>query len=245
MENNIDSSRLENDPDLIPLLSKGATLLACLCFAHWIRGFEPTDIGLFFKLSEEEVGINIAHVKQLLPSEILASQIQIRDEIKAIQKRSEERKQESSKGSALSVEDLMERGQNPAYLLRKLREEINENISIQVEELRFRDGTHNIHERADDGSLENDLSRISKLRMKTDSETGKSGRPLGNETRKSNDDKAISNDRKKNLKVKRITIRIDTIILEELQKHIHNADLDVSKAVREAIVQYLEAYSID
>jgi hypothetical protein len=236
MENNIDSSRLKNDPDLIPLLDKGATLLACLCFAHWVRGFEPIDIGLYFKLSEEEVEDNIALVKQLLPSDVLEAQIQIRAEIKAIQKRTEERSRRWSKDLNLSAKEILARGQNPAHLLRKFREEISTDIPSQIKDLRTKDGPTSINEEAADRSLEGDLQKITRLRNEA---TNLNQPPAGGATLEpdANKGKGIEKRRKQ----RRITIRLESGVLEKLQMHIQGSDLDISKTIRSAIRQYLEA----
>ncbi len=247
MTNEIDAFRLDKDPELKPLLGKGASLIACLCFAHWIRGYEPSDIGPFFELSVDEAESNIALVKQLLPHEVLSSQIQIRDEIKAIQAQTEERGRGWSKDAASSAKELIDQGRNPGHILKKLHEEISSDIPVQVVEL-LKENKHAAINNNEVDLAVRDSELIAEMRAK-DKQPVKSIM-TGKQCKRSNSkpdfpgtnipiEKAPEAKRKGNCAEKRITFRLDDTLYQKIQIHCHEIGIDLSALIRTAIVQHM------
>jgi predicted DNA-binding protein len=247
MENKICSNQLDKDPELKPLLGKGASLLACKCFAHWIRGFSPTHIGLFFGISTEEVESNIALIKQLLPSDVLASQVEIRNEILTSQERTREIAQDYTSDLSLSAHTLLKRGKNPANVLRKIREELTAEIPSQIAALRKQNNQASIDEDAVD-LAERDNQLVLKLRArdKGPAKTIMSENRIRHESKSAPPEQNIlatnGQDQKPGRKKtdRRITSRMPPGLYEKLRKHSRDTGLDLSTVIREAVSQYLQ-----
>jgi hypothetical protein len=248
MEKNIDSSRLDNDPELKPLLGEGASMLSCLCFAHWVRGFSPTQIGLYFMISVEEVESNLALIKQLLPSEVLASQIEIRNEIIAIKARMQEPAQGALNDLSLPAETLLKRGQNPANVLKRFREEISAEVPSRIAALRKQNDLASIDEKVVDLAPE-DLSRLVTALRREDERPAKRimteshvrhepdpAFPKRNSPAEPDLDQKAGGDRTD----RRITVRLNPDLHEKLQRYSNDLGIDLSSAVRTALSQFLD-----
>jgi hypothetical protein len=247
MQNDTDASMLDNDPELKLLLDKGASVLACRCFAHWIRGFEPARIGLFFKISEEEVESNIALVKRLLPNEVLASQVQIRNEITAAKFRRQETAGELSNDLCMQAEVILKHGRNPAHILKRYRESVGAEDPTRITALRKQNNHASINENAVDLTPEDEGRLLAELRGREKKPAQKVviiGYPRPERKPSSPEQKGCtinSPDQKPrgNRTDRRVTLRLNPNLYGRLEKHSQDIGVDLSSVVRAAIANYL------
>jgi hypothetical protein len=230
------------DSDLVPFLDReGVSLQEIRCYHHWRRGSSEADLASYIGISIKAAEAGIIHIQQTVPRETLDRNISLRNEILAINIRSEKRQKQFEESFSKSAKSYIEDGCNPVHVLQNYRKAISEDYSV-IEELRVKDGTTSIHEKNDGGSLENDLQKITQLRNQDEGKTHTNRQPREKVLRESEAEGKGEDSRKKRKK-ERITIRIENVILEKLQKHTQSSDLDLSKLVRNAIAQYLEANS--
>jgi hypothetical protein len=253
MENDIDYSGLEFDPELQPLLYlEGITLDSLRCYTHWMRGYSEAQIARFFKITTEEAETGIALVKRLLPADELAQHVEDRNAIIDIQKRSADRDRNFGECLTRSADSFLKSRQNPASALREFREFIAADTSDLIPELRKRDGQI-CNEKEDERSRQAESQLISELR-RADKKASKKDIPISNfypkleslfpmkETKPTQPDP----DRKsrKNQTDKRITIRLDQALQEKVQKYRQNTGIELSMLVRRALSQFLQADTI-
>lgn len=217
---------------------------ACSVYSHWMVGSDDRQIAAFFNVSTEEIQADMAHIKELLSEEMIALHIRERDEIRESEERSKKLRQELAEDLSLPIDELIRRGVDPARVLRRYREAVSGDIR-EIETLRSNDAEPPIDEKADESALEDDLQRISMLRNDGKEQT-ESNKPTSKETARislTDNNKYKTDGNGKRRKQRRLSIRIENILIDKLQEHARKPHSDLSRLVRSAIEQYLESSS--
>lgn len=164
---------------------------ACQSYSQWLVNYDEPQIAAFFKVSVEEIKADLAYIHALLPEEAIALHIRERDEIRASRERSKRVHEELAADLSLPAKTLIERGKNPADVMRRYREAVEYEVPPdlisdlrkqdsnirnngnkcettevpgQIKELRRQSNQSNINESADDLSPEASYRLIKELR---------------------------------------------------------------------------------
>jgi hypothetical protein len=236
------------DSDLVPLMEKDGIPLPILQLYHaWRRGICEDDS----PIPASEHAASIEKVKRLLSEETLATDADLRNQIIESQAQMKKIAQGESQDTELTVDALLKRGQNPGHWLRKLREKISEDLSVQVDDIRRESARSSTDEPpidlADrDARLAMELRERDKKSAKTsmtEKQLEASARmPLypgeNQPVEKASDTKAKDNNPEK-----RITFRLDDNLYEQIQHRCQEIGIDYSALIRRAIIKHLEGES--
>jgi hypothetical protein len=228
------------DSDLVPFLGKDrVSLPEVRCYHFWRRGFGVSDIECYFGISTKDAESYIAHIQKIVPREMLDRDSDVRNEILAIKIQSAERERRLQELSSKSANDFMQEGRNPARILQEIREMGSEDFH-EIEDLRAKDAGSPTDEMAEDHALKEDLKCIAKL-QKSEDETSANKQTSGKAKQSSNSGNCKTDRREQ--KRRRITLRLEGSVLKRLEEHLQRSGLDLSKAVRNAIVEYLKIWA--
>jgi hypothetical protein len=213
---------------------------ACTAYSQWMANYDEIQIAAFFNVSIEEIRADLSHIKTMLPEKAVQLHIREREEIRESLDRSRKVREEIAVDLSLPVDVLLERGINPAQVLKRYRATVSGDFG-EIETLRAKDAGPLIDEKAEEHALKDDLQHISRLRNEEKKQT-KRNRPTSKETARIS---AIDNGKckpdGKRRKQRRLSIRIEAVTLEKLQKHIENSGLNISKIIRDVIDRFLES----
>jgi hypothetical protein len=232
------------DSDLVLLQGKDGITLPILQLYHaWRRGICEEDIAI----PASEHAASIEKVKRLLPEKTLQTDIHLRNEIIESQVRMKKIAQGESQDTQLTADALLKRGQNPGHWLRKLREEISEDLSVQVDDIR----RESVHASTNEPTI--DLAaHDSRLAMALRERDKKPTKPIMPENpakyeypcdpteqnaQATNDQEQKPRDIRTD---RRITVRLDQALHDKIRQHSQDAGVEMSMVVRRALSQFLE-----
>jgi predicted DNA binding CopG/RHH family protein len=121
------------------LAKEGISLNSLQHYQHWRRGYGGSDIGRYFWISAEEAEASISHIQKVIPGEMFARDMDLRNEIIESENRFEKTRQRFHESLTRSVDSYLETGENPIKALQAYREFINADTSDEIHGLRKRD----------------------------------------------------------------------------------------------------------
>jgi hypothetical protein len=95
---------------------------ACQAYSQWLVNYDEPQIAVFFKVAVTETKADLAYIRALLPEEAITLHIRERNEIRASRERSKRVHDEIAADLSFPAKTLLERGQDPADVLRRYRE---------------------------------------------------------------------------------------------------------------------------
>ena len=203
-------------------------------YAHWRTGFTEAQIAEYFKINIEEVESDIAAVMLKMPSKVLASDTDVRNQIMAVTSKTEQILSRFREDLSQSAKAYIATGINPAQILHQYREVGPEDNMIEA--LRTRDRNPQGKTDMDDIALSTGDETILNLRREARDKSPALREPVNTGNRKN----PIKNKRKEP-KQRRMTLRIEAGILDMLIRQTNRSGQNLSKLVRSAISQYLRA----
>jgi hypothetical protein len=254
MNDDFDLNRMGIDARLGPLLSlddRGYAhhIRAIQCYSQWSKGISEQDVAHFFRIDIQAVREDLAHVRDLLPEEAIELHLREREELLASIAEGEELQRKIRESLSSAGETGLKNGRSPIDALRLYREAVLEDLSL-IESLREKDRKNRTPDRRDPCTQvggdrptlrlpDQDLSPVE--RPQSEAEVHQRGSDAAHPSEARPAQKHSAGKRAGN--GRRVSVRMDCKLYENLQQRSREIGLDFSATIRAAMDQYFDGDS--